>query len=205
MSTESAQTKNQIEPQKDQSAPLFEAAPPSADAKPADLKKRAAEKLIFNLEELTKAYRQVLELVRKEKELLLQADLEALTENNLAKEKLILRLKSLDGLRIRYATEVARLVGVEEGEARLLEIARRIETGEGEKLRTQQATLEILIRRVKEINQSNEEYTLSALEKINGAMSNVKDTVAGKKTYGRKGKMQTGASTASGNFVSKET
>lgn len=204
MSTESAQPQNQV-PNHEDSTQVFHASPPAADSKPADLKKRAAEKLIHNLEDLTKAYRHVLELVRKEKELLLQADLQALTENNLAKEKMILRLKSLDGLRIKYAGEIARLVGLEESEARLLEIARLVESTEGERLRTQQATLEILIRRVKEINQANEEFTQSALNKINGAMSNVKETVSGKKTYGRKGKMQSGTSTASGNFISKET
>lgn len=205
MSTESAQQQNQKSQNPEDSSQVFQASPPSVDSKPADLKKRAAEKLIHNLEDLTKAYRQVLELVRKEKDLLLQADLQALTENNLAKEKMILRLKSLDGLRIKYANEIARLVGLEESEARLLEIARLVESVEGEKLRTQQATLEILIRRVKEINHANEEFTQSALDKINGAMSNVKETVSGKKTYGRKGKMESGASTASGNFVSKET
>jgi len=168
-----------------------------------DLKKRAADKLIYNLEDLVKSYRQVLELVRKEKDLLLNADLEALNENNDAKEKIVLKLRSLDGLRVKYAGELARLVGVDEADARLLELARKLETAESDRLRSQHAALDLLIKRVKELNSENAQYAESALGQLNGAMNNIKETVVGKKTYGPKGKMQSGQNATAGNFVSK--
>ena len=46
-------------------------------------------KLVNNLEDLIKQYRLLLDVVRKEKDLLIAADIEKLNENNQSKEALI--------------------------------------------------------------------------------------------------------------------
>ncbi|MGZ3771708.1 MAG: flagellar protein FlgN [Bdellovibrio sp.] len=165
---------------------------------------RAFQKLETNLEELTKIYRSLLDIVRKEKELLLTADREALEESNRLKEDLLFKLRAQDALRSRYAMDLATMVGADVENPRLLELAQKLAgTPAADRLRTQHSALDMLIRRITEINKENEEYTKSALGTLNGALNDIKDTLSGKKTYGGKGQYKTGPQVA-GNFVSKE-
>jgi len=165
---------------------------------------KSYQKLILNLEELTKMYRLLLEIVRKEKELLVSADIEKLDANNKEKEALLYKLRSQDSARERYAKEFALIIGADVNAPRLLDFAKiLLGTGAEKRLRTIHSMLEMIVGRVQSLNKENEEYANSALGALNGAMSNVKDTLAGKKTYARKGKMEYGPDRA-GNFVKKE-
>lgn len=165
---------------------------------------RAFHKLEANLEELTKIYRSLLDIVRKEKEILLKADRDALDESNKLKEELLFKLRAQDSLRARYATDLATMVGADVENPRLLELAQKLAgTPAADRLRTQHAALDMLIKRITDINKENEEYTKSALHTLNGALDDIKDTLSGKKTYGGKGQYKQGPQ-VSGNFVSKE-
>ena len=158
---------------------------------------RAFHKLEANLEELTKIYRSLLDIV-------LKADRDALDESNKLKEELLFKLRAQDSLRSRYAMELATMVGADIENPRLLELAQKLAgTPAADRLRTQHAALDILIKRITEINKDNEEYAKSALNTLNGALDEIKDTVSGKKTYGGKGQYKQGPQ-VSGNFVSKE-
>lgn len=169
----------------------------------ADLQQRAYEKLAYNLEEITKYYRHLLECVRKEKELLVKSDIQALNENNIQKEQCLVKIKSLDGLRMNYAVELAQLIGADYREPRLLDIAKRVSEPQADQLRALHATLEIVTKRVSEINRSNEALAQSALKTVNTAMNNIKESLTGQKTYQKKGTIQTNKG-QSGNFISKE-
>jgi hypothetical protein len=165
---------------------------------------KSYQKLILNLEDLTKLYRQLLEIVRKEKELLIAADIEKLAENNKEKENLLYKIRSQDSARERYAKEFAQVIGGDVTNPRLLDFAKILTgTGAEKRIRTIHSMLEMIVSRVQALNKENEEYAQSALSALNGAMGNVKDTLAGKKTYARKGKMEYGPDRA-GNFVKKE-
>ncbi len=166
---------------------------------------RAFQKLEANLEELTKIYRTLLDLVRKEKEILIRADREALDENNSIKEELLYKLRAQDSLRSRYAMDLAGVVGGDVENPRLLELAQKMafNPAAADRLRTQHAALDLLIKRITEINKSNEEHAQTALKTLNGALDNIKETLSGKKTYEKKGGYKTGPQ-VSGNFVSKE-
>ncbi len=165
---------------------------------------RAFKKLEANLEELTKLYRALLDVVRKEKEILIRADRSALDENNFLKEDLLFKLRAQDSLRSRYAMDLAALVGAEVDNPRLLELAQKLAgSSAADRLRNQHAALDILIRRITAINKENEEYVSSALSTLSGAIDDIKDSLTGKKTYGEKGKYKAG-SQAAGHFVSKE-
>lgn len=169
----------------------------------AELQQRAYEKLVFNLEEMTKHYRQLLECVRKEKELLIKSDIPTLNDNNIHKEQCLVKIKSLDGLRINYAVELAQLIGADYREPRLLDMAKRVSNVQADKLRALHATLEIVTKRVAEINCENESLAQSALKTVNSAMNNIKESLGGKKVYQKKGTVQ-GSNNRSGNFISKE-
>lgn len=163
----------------------------------------AYKKLVANLDDMTKAYRSFLDVVRKEKDFLLQSEIEKLRENNSVKESTLTKLKALDGARERYAKDLAHLVGSETESPRLLDIAQKMNGPHGDQLRTVHATLELLVRRATEINRENEHYAQTALKTLDGAMGNIKETLIGKTTYQRQGTMATGPEKA-GNFVSKE-
>jgi hypothetical protein len=163
------------------------------------------KKLLSSLEDLTKSYRTLLDLVRKEKELLIGANREKLEENNQLKEAAIFKLRAQDSLRSRYATELATQVKADVEQPRLLDIAKHIAGAEGDRLRSMHAALDLLIKRITEINKENEIYAQSALKSLGGALNDIKETLSGgKKTYARKGQsVKLGPDTA-GHFVSKE-
>lgn len=167
------------------------------------MKQRAYEKLLNNLEEMTKQYRLLLECVRKEKEHLVQAQIEKLNENNFLKEQLLSKIRSLDIQRVSCATDLAQHLGANHSEPRLLELAQKMGGAEGDRLRTIHSSLELLTKRLVEINKENASYTESALTTVNSAMQNIKESLMGQKTYQKKGSYQQGYD-KSGHFVSKE-
>jgi hypothetical protein len=167
------------------------------------MKQQSYEKLLTNLEDMTKQYRLLLDCVRKEKEFLIQNEIEKLTENNFLKEQLINRIAGLDGLRASYASDFAKLIGANSVEPRLIELAQRLGGSEGERLRTIHSALELLTNRLIQINRENATYAESALTTVNSAMENIKDTLMGQKTYQKKGSYQQGFD-KSGHLVSKE-
>ncbi|AZZ35751.1 flagellar protein FlgN [Bdellovibrio sp. qaytius] len=169
----------------------------------AHLKKLAYEKMIANLDDMLKNYRQLLDLVRKEKDLLITSNLELLNENNNSKEQAIIKIKALDAIRITYASELAHFVQADTAQPRLLEIAQKIGGAEGEKLRTMHAALEMVIKRLSEINKGNVQFAESALKSVNSALDNFKDALTGpQKTYQQKGKYKQASN--SGNLVKRE-
>lgn len=160
-------------------------------------------KLSETLEEMTRIYRHLLEVVRKEKDHLVQVNLIEIEKATQTKEELIGKLKIADLLREKYAQNLGQELKLQSESPRLMELAQNLPFEEGDRLRLQHRALELLIRRIQEINQENETYANSALKTLNGAMGNIKETLAGKNTYERKGQYKTGPDTA-GHFVRKE-
>ena len=161
------------------------------------------DKLVINLDDLVKQYRLLLDCVRKEKDLLILTDIEKINENTALKEQIIFKIKSLDGLRINYANEMAVLLGADIQNVRLLELAQKIGGSQGDKLRLFHSTLEMIIKRLSELNSENAKYAESALKSVDSAMNGFKETLMGQKTYQNKGKYQQGPD-KSGHLVSKE-
>lgn len=164
---------------------------------------RALQRLTANLEDLVTIYRQLLECVRKERELLVGADLVALELNNQEKDSLIMKARLADALRQKLASECASHAGADAQNPRLLEIAQKRGGPHGDRLRQLHATLETLVKRLVELNRENEAYATTALKNLNGALTEIKETLSGKKTYERRGQYKLGPETT-GNFVRKE-
>jgi flagellar biosynthesis/type III secretory pathway chaperone len=161
------------------------------------------KKLTDTLEEMTKIYRQLLDVVRKEKEALLQVNLSEIEKCRSLKEELIGKARIAEMIREKHAFELGSVVGLESTRPRLLELAVQMPYEQGEKLRQMHAALDMVIKRIQELNKENEQYAQLALRTLNGAMGNIKETLAGKNTYERKGHYKVGPE-VSGNFVSKE-
>ncbi len=161
------------------------------------------QRLQSNLDGLAAIYRQLLDVVYKERELLISADLDQLRQNTESKEAILQKARFADTVRVRIAEEMAAEVGANAQDPRLLEISDKLGGEKGAQLRRQHQILESLIRKVTQANLENEEYTKSALRNLDGAMNNLKESISGKKTYGGKGRYKMGPE-VSGNFVSKE-
>lgn len=166
------------------------------------MKQQSYEKLLSNLEDMTRQYRLLLDCIRKEKDFLIQNEIELLNENNLLKEQLLNKIAGLDTIRAGFAADLAKEIGANSDEPRLLELAQRMGGPEGDRLRTIHSAFGLLTERLVAINKENAIYAESALNTVNSAMDNIKETISGPKTYQKKGNYQQG--TNSGNLVSKE-
>lgn len=160
------------------------------------------EQLTQCLDHLVKMYRTLLEVVRKEKDILILSQIESLSENNRSKEAMLVKIRSLENQRIRCSKEYAQFVGADTERPRLLEIATLVEPAKADKLRNLHSVLDLLTKRVSEINKDNEVLVQSALQVVQGAMTNIRDTVSTKNTYVQAGKMK--SSSSGGHLVKKQ-
>lgn len=147
--------------------------------------------LADNLDQQVKVYRTLLEIVRKERDVLVAAQIEQLNENNKTKEVILVKVRSLDVARIKYAHDLALAVGADPTKPRLLEIASKLSIQDGDRLRVFHSTLELLVKRLSEINKGNEQLVKAALQNVTGAIDSIKGTLQAKPTYGKKGALVT--------------
>jgi flagellar biosynthesis/type III secretory pathway chaperone len=161
-------------------------------------------KLVDSLEGLIKVYRGLLEVVRHEREILVEAKLDDLNENNKTKEKLLHQSRALEQIRIKCVKDISDYLGLKEVDLRLKDLALQFDYDKAEKLRNINAVLELLIKRVQEHNKQNEALVDSALRSITGAMNTLKETLQDKKAvYQSQGEMKTAGSSA-GHLVSRQ-
>jgi flagellar biosynthesis/type III secretory pathway chaperone len=155
------------------------------------------------LENLVKVYRSLLEIVRKEKDILAASQLDELNENNRAKDAMIIRVRSLENSRIKCARDFAAVVGADQESPRLLDIASYCKGEWAVRLHNLHSVLELLVKRVSEVNKQNENLVQSALKNITGAMEAIKDGLQPKSTYARQGQLANSRA-ENGNIVSRE-
>lgn len=155
------------------------------------------------LEDEVRIYRTLLETVRREKDLIVDANVEELNQSNQGKETMILKLRGLERIREKTARDLANAVGANSDKPRLLEIALKMQDPEATKLRSIHATLDLLITRIREFNESNGALIESSLRTINGALGAIKETIGSKPVYGQTGEKKPEGQLA-GALVSKE-
>lgn len=158
--------------------------------------------LVNVLEEQIRVYRHLLDIVRKEKDILISANLDELNENNRGKEAMLIRIRALESQRLAAATAVFSALGLSGEHPRLLEMARHLDTESADRLRNIHSVLELLLRRVQEFNRHNESLVQAALTNITGAMNSIRNTISDKATYQKKGEVEGVAS--AGQLVSRE-
>ena len=104
---------------------------------------------------------------------------------------------------MKCARDLAAAVGADVSQPRLLDIATRADSQWQDRLRNMHSVLELLVRRVSEVNKQNEELVQAALTTIAGAMNEIRDGLKPKTTYARQGGLAAGK-TEGGNLVRKE-
>lgn len=159
--------------------------------------------LLECLENQVKVYRALLDVVRREKEILVASRLDELNENNKSKDAMLIRIRSLENQRMKCARDLAQAIGADLDNPRLLDIANHSDVKWVDRLRNMHSVLELLVRRVSEVNKQNEELVQAALTNITGAMEAIRDGLKPKQqTYGPKGNIA--AAPGSPALVSKE-
>lgn len=160
---------------------------------------RALEK---SLDDLIKIYRHLLGVVRREKEILVSANLQDLNENNKTKEAMLIKARQLEEFRMAATKSFARSEGISD-ESKLIDIAQFVGGETGLRLQNIQSVLELLLKRVKEHNVQNEVLVNAALENISGAMNSIREVISEKPTYKKSGSMKN-HTREPGKLVSKE-
>lgn len=135
------------------------------------------------IDEIIKIYTLLIETLHSERDILIGTDIEKLNEITQAKETILMKLATLENIRVKIARELAQVIGANFEVPRLLEIAAKLPPAFGTKLKDQHAVLDLQVRRVNEINRDNEELVRSALTHVQGAMNAIRDTLVDNKTY----------------------
>lgn len=160
--------------------------------------------LVENLNQLVRVYRHLLDVVRKEKQILVKAQITELSENNKSKEKMVSKAKELEGAWMESAYKLYKELNIKEKDQRLLEIARHFNGEKGEKLHKLHSVLTLLVKRTVEINKANDEYIQSALSHISGAMKAIRETLSQNTNYEKAGKKGKEKLETAGRLMSKE-
>lgn len=168
-----------------------------------EVKEALFNELTTCLENLVKVYRSLLDVVRREKEILVASKLDELNENNKAKDAMLVRIRSLENQRMKCARDLAQAVGADMEQPRLLDIANHCQLEWADRLRNLHSVLDLLVRRVAEVNKQNEALVQAALNNITGAMDAIRDGLKPKPVYGPKGNIAA-PNTAAPTLVSKE-
>lgn len=162
-----------------------------------------AKNLENSLEGLIKIYRLLLNVVRQEKDILIASNLEELAQNNRTKEATLMKAREAEEARKKIAHELCESEGLNPEHTRLLDLSRHFGGEVGDRYRKLHSVLDLLMKRVREHNQYNEELVHSALNTITGAMDNLRDSITGTKTYKKSGTVKNDPA-ESGQLVRKE-
>ncbi|MCJ8275499.1 MAG: flagellar protein FlgN [Bdellovibrionales bacterium] len=165
---------------------------------------RARVRLVKSLDQLVTVYRHLLEIVRKESEVLQGADLAQIPKVNEAKEKMVLKIRQLDSEWMKSAEELAKKLKLNNSQPTLLELSSNFSGEEKNKLEQLHSVLNMLVQRIAEINKKNEVLVQSALSHITGAMDSITGTLNENPTYKNSGGMEEVNKDAAGRLVQRE-
>jgi len=166
-----------------------------------------------NLEELQKnlrhqltLYRQLVELLRDEKEYVVAVKLKEIREATYAKEAILDEIHREEFRRRKWVHDAAAFLGIAENEVTMEVIAARIGGKDHyESLMSLKTTLSHIVKKAKEMNLENKALVESALKDAQELKRNILGISSDQpQTYGPKGSMGGGPRDQSARFLSKE-
>lgn len=165
---------------------------------------KAFENLVKSLDQLVTVYRHLLDMVQKENEVLVAAEMKEVPVINEAKEKLVHKVRQLDHQWQLSADELAKTLGINKEQPTLLELAKSMSGEQKEKLENLHKVLNLLVNQIAETNKKNKELVDSILSHITGAMDSITKTLNENPTYKNSGNMEKKNQDAQGRLVYKE-
>jgi hypothetical protein len=158
------------------------------------------------LENLVGLHRQLVEVVRSEREALVSADLKAIQERTYAKEALIEQIRAQESARVRQVSALAILWRKPLRELTLPKLIIEVQGKDlalAEQFRTLFNTLSLLVQRIEQLNQDNRALVQKSLDHIEDMKRNVLGEASPKSnTYNPQGQRAHNAGTS--RLISKE-
>lgn len=164
---------------------------------------RISQRLISTLDDLLRGYRALLEMVRRERQALVESDVNQLNDINEDKEAIIVRLRALENQRQRYLREAMLELALETESPRLMEVATHFPFEAAERLRNVHSALNLLLKRLAQLNQENEQIAAAALKNVSQVLKEIKRSTQPPQTYQNKGQVVTPLE-STGQKVQKE-
>lgn len=162
--------------------------------------------LLASLQKLVGVYRQLLEVVRAEKEALVSAELRAIQEVTARKQALLETIRQEETARLKLVTEFAMKWKTPIKEITASALAIQIQAQDmklADQLRSVSNTLSVMIKRAADQNEENKLLVQKSLEHIGAMKRNVLgESTAKANTYNPQGQKSRGA--GGSRFVSKE-
>lgn len=161
--------------------------------------------LIANLQQLVTVYRHLSDIVDKEHEVIVKAEVQEIPIINEAKERLIHKVRLLDQQWMEIAQKIQQSQGEKVEPPQLKKIAETVAMGKDkQELLDLHQVLNLLVSRLAEKNKKNEVLVQSALSHITGAMNSITKTLNENPTYKQSGSMKPQNKDAQGRLVSRE-
>ncbi len=165
---------------------------------------KARQELVQYLDQLVTVYRHLLDIVRKENEVLVAAEMKEIPQITESKEKLVLKVRELDEKWQASAAALAEELKIEQKQPTLLELSLHFQGDERIKMEQLHSVLNMLVQRIVDLNKKNEILVRSALSHITGAMDSITNTLNENPTYKKSGGMEAENKDAQGRLVSRE-
>ena len=164
----------------------------------------AFKKLIQSLQQLVKVYGRLLDIVEKENQALIKADLNKISIIHATKEKLVSEVQDLDAQWPQWVSRIAQALNVEKENISLLELAPHAPALQRQEIEELHSVLQKLVHPIVEWNQKNEALAQSALSHVAGAMDSITSSLNENPTYKKSGDMEPVNKEAQGRLVSRE-
>ena len=164
------------------------------------------EELQKNLRHQLSLYRQLVDLLREEKEHLVAVRLKDVRECTYAKEALLDEILREEHRRRRWVAEAAASLSVPEAELTVETLAHRLAPlDQHDGYRSLKSTLAHLIKRARDMNDENRRLTEVALRDAQELKKNILGLSSGQpQTYGPKGSVGQGPRDQSARFLNQE-
>lgn len=164
------------------------------------------EELLKNLRHQLSLYRQMVELLRIEKEHIVGVHLKEIRECTYSKEAILDEVQREEFRRLRWVKEAAAFLKIPEQEVTMEVVAKQIGGTESfESLMSLKHALLVMVKKSREMNQENRALVESALRDAQNLKRNILGLSSDQpQVYGPKGNMGNGARDQSARFLSKE-
>lgn len=168
--------------------------------------------ILPNLDELQKnlrhqlaLYRQLVDLLREEKEHMIAVRTKEVRECTYSKEALLDEIHREEYRRRRWVAEAATALGVPENVITIELVGQRLAPEQLEAYQSLKSTLVHMIKRAREMNDENRRLAETALQDLQVMKKNILGLSADKpQTYGAKGTMGAGPRDQSARLLNKE-
>ncbi len=148
------------------------------------------ENFLGALEVETELYRSLLSVVLREKEALLNSQLEDLNEASKEKENLLLKIRILEEQRMHMSDKLADFFGCPSQDLTLKRLSQLVEEPYSKRLEACRSELLTLIKDMQETNLANKTMIAHSLDLIKGSISLLDGLMASNKIYYPTGRLQ---------------